>query len=91
MRPTSPRITASRSSAKGGRAQYRSAKGAYTNPAEQRLGHLRSQLNYGAIEEILGGEGGLHGFVDGFQEPLNLASDAIHDTFFAVRSREKDS
>ena len=31
----------------------------------------------------------MHGFVDGFQEQLNLASDAIHDTFFAVRSREK--
>jgi uncharacterized alpha-E superfamily protein len=67
------------------------AKGAYTNPAEQRLGRLRSQLDYGAIDEILGGEGGLHGFVDGFQEQLNLASDAIHDTFFAVRSREKNS
>jgi uncharacterized alpha-E superfamily protein len=67
------------------------AKGAYTNPAEQRLGRLRSQLDYGAIDEILGGDGGLHGFVDGFQEQLNLASDAIHDTFFAVRSREKNS
>jgi uncharacterized alpha-E superfamily protein len=67
------------------------AKGAYTNAAEQRLGRLRSQLDYGAIDEILGGDGGLHGFVDGFQEQLNLASDAIHDTFFAVRSREKGS
>jgi uncharacterized alpha-E superfamily protein len=67
------------------------AKGAYTNPAEQQLGRLRSQLDYGAIDEILGGDGGLHGFIDGFQEKLNRASDAIQDTFFALRSREKGS
>jgi len=66
-------------------------KGGYTNPAEQRLGRLRSQLDYGAIDEILGGEGGLHGFIDGFQEELNRASEAIQDTFFALRSRGKSS
>jgi uncharacterized alpha-E superfamily protein len=62
------------------------AKGSYTNPAEQRLGRLRSKLDYGDIDEILGGQGGLHGFIDGFQARLNRASDAIHDTFFALRS-----
>ncbi|MFM7205667.1 MAG: alpha-E domain-containing protein [Planctomycetaceae bacterium] len=60
-------------------------KGAYTNPAEQRLGRLRSHLDYGAIDEILGGAGGLHGFIDGFQASLNQASDAIFETFFALR------
>lgn len=60
-------------------------KGAYTNPAEQRLGRLRSHLDYGAIDEILGGEAGLHGFIDGLQTSLNRASDAIEDTFFALR------
>ncbi len=60
------------------------AKGAYTNPAEQQLGRLRSTLDYGAIDEVLAGPGGLHGFIDGFQQRLNKASDAIHDTFFAV-------
>jgi uncharacterized alpha-E superfamily protein len=61
------------------------AKGAYTNPAEQRLGRLRSKLDYGDIDEILGGAGGLHGFIDGFQSRLNRASETIHDTFFALR------
>jgi uncharacterized alpha-E superfamily protein len=60
-------------------------KGAYTNPAEQRLGRLRSHLDYGAIDEILGDEAGLHGFIDGLQTNLNRASDAIEDTFFAIR------
>jgi uncharacterized alpha-E superfamily protein len=61
------------------------AKGAYTNPAEQRLGRLRSHLDYGAIDEILGGDGGLHGFIDGFQTTLNQASAAVFETFFALR------
>jgi len=61
------------------------AKGAYSNPAEQRLGRLRSHLDYGAIDEILGGHGGLHGFIDGFQTDLNQASRAVFETFFALR------
>ena len=61
------------------------SKGAYTNPAEQRLGRLRSQLDYGAIDEILGDAAGLHGFIDAFQAGLNRASNAIFDTFFALR------
>ncbi|MFM7137684.1 MAG: alpha-E domain-containing protein, partial [Planctomycetota bacterium] len=61
------------------------SKGTYTNPAEQRLGRLRATLDYGAIDEVLAGAGGLHGFLDGFQLRLNRASDAIHETFFAIR------
>jgi uncharacterized alpha-E superfamily protein len=61
------------------------AKGTYTNPAEQRLGRLRAKLDYGAIDEVLVGAGGLHGFIDGFQTQLNGTSEAIHDTFFALR------
>jgi uncharacterized alpha-E superfamily protein len=61
------------------------SKGSYTNPAEQRLGRLRATLDYGAIEEVLAGADGLHGFLDGFQLRLNRASDAIHETFFAIR------
>ena len=61
------------------------SKGSYTNPAEQRLGRLRATLDYGAIDEVLTGTGGLHGFLDGFQLRLNHASDAIHETFFAIR------
>ena len=59
-------------------------KGAYSNPAEQRIGRLRSELDYGGIDEILAGDGGLHGFIDAFQSRLNGASHAIHDTFFAL-------
>ena len=61
------------------------AKGAYTNPAEQRLGRLRAKLDYGAIDEVLTGAGALHGFIDAFQTQLNRTSEAIHDTFFALR------
>ncbi|MFM8415494.1 MAG: alpha-E domain-containing protein [Planctomycetota bacterium] len=61
------------------------SKGSYTNPAEQQLGRLRAKLDYGAIDEVLAGAGGLHGFLDGFQTRLNRASDAIHETFFAIR------
>jgi uncharacterized alpha-E superfamily protein len=61
------------------------SKGAFTNLAEQRLGRLRSKLDYGSIDEVLTGPGGLHGFIDGFQQRLNRASDAIRETFFAIR------
>jgi uncharacterized alpha-E superfamily protein len=60
------------------------SKGAYSNPAEQRLGRLRSELDYGHIDEILADDGGLHGFIDAFQGRVNDASHAIHDTFFAL-------
>jgi len=60
-------------------------KGSYSNPAEQQLGRLRSELDYAHIDEILGGRGGLHQFIDAFQLRLNRASDAIFDTFFALR------
>jgi uncharacterized alpha-E superfamily protein len=60
-------------------------KGGYTNVAEQRLGRLRSELDYGHIDEVLADGQGLHGFIDSFQDRLNGASDAIHETFFALR------
>jgi uncharacterized alpha-E superfamily protein len=60
-------------------------KGSYSNPAEQQLGRLRAELDYAHIDEILEEEGGLHRFVDTFQSRLNRASDAICDTFFALR------
>jgi uncharacterized alpha-E superfamily protein len=60
-------------------------KGTYSNPAEQQLGRLRSELDYAHTDEILGERGGLHAFIDGFQLRLNRASDAIFDTFFALR------
>jgi uncharacterized alpha-E superfamily protein len=52
--------------------------------AEQRLGRLRSQLDYADIGEIIAS--GLHEFIDGFQSSLNAVGEGISETFFAVQS-----
>lgn len=57
--------------------------GTFRNPAEQRLGQLRSELGYARVEDIL--EHGLHEFLDGLQVKLNAVGDAIFETFFALR------
>lgn len=57
--------------------------GTYRNLAEQRMGRLRSELDYANIREILAGD--LHEFVDAFQTKLNGVGDAIYETFFAMR------
>ena len=57
-------------------------RGNFVNRAEQRLGRLRSELDYTNIEEIFAV--GLHEFIDQFQEKLNGVGGAISDTFFAV-------
>jgi uncharacterized alpha-E superfamily protein len=57
--------------------------GTFRNAAEQRLGRLRSELDYASIQEILAS--GLHEFLDGFQSKLNRVGDAIFETFFALR------
>ncbi|HZZ70778.1 MAG TPA: alpha-E domain-containing protein [Pirellulales bacterium] len=62
--------------------------GYFQNPAEQRLGRLRSEFDYTHLDEIIGE--GLHEFIDRFQSNLNAAGGAIHDTFFATR-REAES
>jgi uncharacterized alpha-E superfamily protein len=49
--------------------------------AEQKLGRLRSELNYSRIDEII--KQGLHEFIDQFQDRLNEVGQAIHETFFA--------
>lgn len=63
-----------------------SESGRHNNPAERRLGRLRSELDYAEMVEIL--SNGLHDFVDGFQARLNRIDDAIYDTFFALRPVE---
>jgi uncharacterized alpha-E superfamily protein len=57
--------------------------GTFQNAAEQRLGRLRSELNYAYMQEIIAG--GLHEFLDAFQLKLNQVGDAIYGTFFAMR------
>ena len=59
-----------------------SRPGTFRTLAEQRLGRLRSELDYGNIEEIIGG--GIHEFIDGFQTRLNLVGEAIYEAFFAL-------
>lgn len=57
-----------------------------TTTAERRLGRLRGELEYADIREIVGG--GLHEYLDAFQNKLNGVGEGIHDTFFALRPVE---
>jgi len=52
----------------------------YNNPAEQRLGRLRAELDYADIDEIF--HQGLHEYLDAFQSHLNDVGTAIHNTYF---------
>lgn len=52
-------------------------------PAERSLGSLRETLSASEIRPIIAG--GLHEYLDAFQTRLNAASDAVHETFFAMR------
>jgi uncharacterized alpha-E superfamily protein len=60
-----------------------SLPGTFQNLAEQRLGRVRSELDYAQIQEII--NGGLHEFLDAFQTKLNHVGDAIYHTFLALR------
>jgi len=60
--------------------------GSYSNMAERRLGQLRAELAYTQAEDVI--SGGLHEFVDGLQNRLNLIGESIHDSFFAMRPLE---
>ena len=60
--------------------------GTFLNVAEQRLGRVRSELNYVHIQEIM--QSGLHEFLDSFQLKLNEVDDAIYETFFALNPVE---
>lgn len=59
-----------------------SAPRSFRNTAEQRLGRLRSELDYTGIDEIF--TLGLHEYLDDFQARLNGIGEAIHETFFAL-------
>lgn len=52
----------------------------YTS-AEQKLGRLRSELNYARIDDVI--QGGLHEFIDQFQVRMNEVGAAVSETFFA--------
>jgi len=57
--------------------------GTFQNLAEQRLGRLRSELDYAQVDEIIAS--GLHEFLDAFQAKLNNVGMAIFETFVALR------
>ena len=56
--------------------------GTFRNLAEQRVGQVRSELAYAAVDDMI--MGGLHQFLDTLQAKLTLAGDAIRDVFFAA-------
>ncbi len=58
--------------------------GAYCNPAEQRLGRLKADLAFADVNSII--NQGFHEFIDNLQDNLNGVGNAIHETFFAMRS-----
>jgi uncharacterized alpha-E superfamily protein len=60
--------------------------GGFCNRAEQRLGRLQAELAYTHAQEIIAT--GMHEFVDRLQQRLNTVGDAVHETFFALRSLE---
>lgn len=58
--------------------------GRYTNSAEQRLGRLRSDLDYLSIKDVF--DVGLHEFVDQLQDRINDVGEAIFESLLAPTS-----
>jgi uncharacterized alpha-E superfamily protein len=56
--------------------------GTFRNLAEQRVGQLRSELAYAAVDDMI--LTGLHQFLDRLQAKLTLAGDAIREVFFGA-------
>jgi uncharacterized alpha-E superfamily protein len=57
--------------------------GAFSCASEQRLGLLRSELNFAQVETIL--QAGLHEFFDGLQVKMNTIDECVQGDFFAQR------
>jgi len=57
--------------------------GAFSCPTEQRLGLLRSELDYAQVEPIL--QAGLHEFFDGLQARMNTIDECVRGDFFAQK------
>jgi len=57
--------------------------GTFGNPAEQHLGRVCAELNYIQVREII--NRGLHEFLDDIQIRLNMAGDAVENSFFALQ------
>ncbi|MFW5759768.1 MAG: alpha-E domain-containing protein [Cyclobacteriaceae bacterium] len=57
----------------------------YTNNAEKHLGQVRSRMEYTDISYIL--DYGMHEYLDDIQKQLNLVSNSVFKTFFAIDSQ----
>jgi uncharacterized alpha-E superfamily protein len=57
--------------------------GTFSCPSEQRMGVLRSELDFAAVEAILAA--GLHEFCDASQTKMNIIDECISGDFFALR------
>jgi uncharacterized alpha-E superfamily protein len=62
---------------------FRYCIGSFSCPSEQRLGVLRSELDFAAVDAILAG--GLHEFCDAVQTKMNTIDEYISGDFFAQR------
>ena len=59
-----------------------SQPGTFSCRSEQLAGRLRAELDYAAIEEVIGE--GLHEYIDRFQRRVNAIGDALHTDFFIL-------
>jgi uncharacterized alpha-E superfamily protein len=57
--------------------------GTFSCPSEQRMGMLRSELDFAGVEAILAA--GLHEFCDAAQTKMNTIDECINGDFFALR------
>jgi uncharacterized alpha-E superfamily protein len=57
--------------------------GAFSCASEQKLGMLRSELDYARVQPIL--EGGLHEFFDALQAKMNVVDEWVLEDFFAQK------
>jgi uncharacterized alpha-E superfamily protein len=63
--------------------------GTFSCPSEQRMGVLRSGLDFAAVDAIL--SGGLHEFCDAAQTKMNTIDECINGDFFAQRALTADA
>ena len=63
--------------------------GAFSCGSEQRLGLLRSELDYAHVGPIL--QAGLHEFFDALQLKMNHIDGYIHEDFFALKRSNQAS
>ncbi len=61
-----------------------SARGTFTNKAEQKLGKLLAEFDFASLDEIF--DQGLHEYLDSTQTLVNNVGNAVQDVFFNQRS-----